>query len=254
MDAWNTICSAMDAVQDTCSALTAYSEREPLLNSEKGAAYLLAYGVLHSLYLQQDAVYWLCHCLKIKTVASFSEPGTWAQSISELTRARSARNDSTGHPVRRTQPTLSSFFISQHSLTDEGFQLLEVSAGTAGKFRHVSLPTLVQDQVRVLTEVLAQGCKDLDDADAEHHRRFMQQPLTPILEKLDYWVGKLGNKHGSDGPMIVPAVKSIRTGLGQLREEVLKRDEPFDDMCGWEFRLLMRALTLLRHYAENTAN
>ena len=200
-----------------CGIDVPYSERESLPDNDKGAAYLLAYGVLHSLYLQQDSVYWLSHCLKVKSVATFSDPGSWARSVPELDRVRSARNDSTGHPVRRTQPTLAAFFISQHTLSDEGFQLLEVAAGKRGTFRSVSLRVLVLEQARVLGDVLAKGCQDLDDADAAHFGSFMNQPLTPILTKLDYWVGKLGSKEGNDGPMIAPAVKAIRTGLGELR-------------------------------------
>ena len=77
-EAWNTTCSAMDVVGDTCQALRSYSTRVPLPDHDKGAAYLLAYGVLHTLYLQQDAVYWWCKCLGVKPVADFGDPGAWS--------------------------------------------------------------------------------------------------------------------------------------------------------------------------------
>jgi hypothetical protein len=69
----------MDVVGDTCQALRAYIQRAALPENDKGPAYLLAYGVLHSLYLQQDAVFWWCKCLDVKPVSNFSGPGRWAR-------------------------------------------------------------------------------------------------------------------------------------------------------------------------------
>ena len=55
--AYNTICAAMDTIGDTAQALGTYDEFEK--TTDKGQAYLLAYGTLQTLYLQQDAVFWL---------------------------------------------------------------------------------------------------------------------------------------------------------------------------------------------------
>ena len=251
IEAWNTTCSAMDVVGDTCHALHAYWRRAPTPKNEKGPAYLIAYGVLHSLYLQQDAVYGWCKCLGVKPVADFNNPGAWARSIPELARARNARNDSTGHPVRRDQPKtepISAFFIVQHSLTDEGFQLLHRDVHNRSSFRSVMFPELISDQVRVLIGVLEAVCLFLDEDDARHHRKFMHKPLTPILNKLEYPIGKLGANRGLDFVLLPVCVEEIATALGELKAAIQERDEPFGDLWEWEYRKLHKALGLLQDY------
>src|SRR5687768_6598857 len=93
-----TVAVAMDTLQDTSEAIEAYGNVEKAGRSE---AYVLAYGVLQALYLQQDAAFWLCNLLNIRPVASFQGPGAWARTVEPLGAARTARNNSIGHPVRR---------------------------------------------------------------------------------------------------------------------------------------------------------
>lgn len=100
--AWNTTCSAMDVVADTCQALYAYTVRTPIDEHDKGAAYLLAYGVLHSLYLQQDAVFWWCKSLDIAPVSGSRVPENghgrflnWIAHGSRATTVRAIRSGET---------------------------------------------------------------------------------------------------------------------------------------------------------------
>ena len=253
--AWNTTCSAMDVVGDTCQALRAYSEHAALPDNDKGAAYLLAYGVLHALYLQQDAVFWWCKYLNINPAATFDEPGPWARSIPELDKARNVRNDSTGHPVRRDRPKKSpvaAFFIVQHSLSSHGFQLIKHQEDRVhSEWSDVSFPDLIADQVRGLTAVLEAACQSLDAEDAKHHQQFMQKPLTPILHRLSYPIGKLGSKEYLTDWQLMPAhVDQVQKGLAELKQAILERSEPFDEPWKWSYRKLECALGRLREYGS----
>ena len=257
--AWNTTCSAMDVVGDTCQALRAYAEHASLPKNDKGAAYLLAYGVLHTLYLQQDAVFWWCKCLDIKPAATFDDPGKWARSIPELDKARSARNDSTGHPVRRDRPKkspLAAFFIVQHSLSAHGFQLIKHEENKVhAEWSHVSFPELIADQVRTLTAVLNDACASLDAEDAKHHQQFMQTPLTPILHRLGYPIGKLGSKRTVTDWQLMPAhVEMIEEGLAELKAAILERAEPFDEQWQWAYQKLDCALRRLKDHTSGAAS
>jgi hypothetical protein len=256
--AWNTTCSAMDVVADTCQALHAYTVRTPIDEHDKGAAYLLAYGVLHTLYLQQDAVFWWCKSLDIAPVSGFRSPGEWARSIPELDRARVARNDSTGHPVRRDIPRnapIAASFIVQHSLTDTGFELMQVDETRARSvFTRVHFPDLIDDQVRVLKETLERACRSLDEADAQHHRRFMHKPLTPVLNALAYPLEKLGTKEDRDWELMIGCIDEIAEALRELKASILEREEPFDEPWTYRYEHLGIALERLREYANTPAS
>jgi hypothetical protein len=64
--AWNMLCSCLDTVGDTELAISSYeqSSNPPAV----GDTYLLAYGILQELFIQQDAVENLCQALAIDYV------------------------------------------------------------------------------------------------------------------------------------------------------------------------------------------
>jgi hypothetical protein len=49
---WHQLCTAMDIIDDTDSALAAYTDNE--FPTETGEKYLRTYGVMQALFLQQD--------------------------------------------------------------------------------------------------------------------------------------------------------------------------------------------------------
>jgi hypothetical protein len=91
-------CSAMDMIDDTSQALRAYAE---LCNSDvdKGTAYLVVFGALQVLYVQQDAVFWLCKSLGFpQAIASRPSPDKWihAHGNEQLSEVRNLRHSSVG--------------------------------------------------------------------------------------------------------------------------------------------------------------
>ena len=244
---FNTICSAMDVIADSCQALRAFCD--DLDGDDKGKAYLTAYGVLHAIYLQQDAAFWLCRMLEVGSPKRYNSPGAWASQIPQLKDARTARNDSTGHPVRRDRNgPLASFFIVQHSLSLRGFQLMELNeAGWSGKFRHVAFVPLISQQVITLSEILRDACVELDEQDREHYRRFMGKPLIRFIENCSYPLEKLGAK---DRPLVTGAVEDILRQLDGLKHAIEERQEPFVPAWEFHYRYIGRALRDLRRYAR----
>src|SRR5262245_41556966 len=87
---WIRLCSAMDAIGDTQMAIRSYLDDPAHKNGSDGRAYLLVYGILQVLYVQQDAVGTLSKVLNIP----FTLPA-------ELEEIRDIRNDSIGHPTGR---------------------------------------------------------------------------------------------------------------------------------------------------------
>jgi hypothetical protein len=154
---WNLLCSCLDTIGDTELAIDAYKVSDN--PGTGGAAYLLVYGVLQALFLQQDAVENLCQALAI----SYTRDPL-------LNDIREIRNDSTGHPTKRGGGKGRAYnFISRASLTKEGFDLMTTYPDSRSPlFRHVKIPSLLDSQRDILQKVLSEVLEKLKIEEAEH--------------------------------------------------------------------------------------
>ncbi len=236
---------------DTSEAIADYSNHS---SDERGRNYFVTYGVLHALYLQQDAAFWLCKSLNIQPVASFKTPGRWARTIPALAAAREARNNSIGHPVRRdVGGPLASFFLVQSSLGAEGFQLIEAEGGNR-RFIYINVHQLVEGQLAVVAILLDDAARQLQQADIVHKRQFMDEKLVTTFERLQYSVSKLGAITDSDQRLMMPHdVNHIREGLARFRAALATRGEPFETDLEWSYAMLHRALKVLDDHVLGTA-
>jgi hypothetical protein len=148
---------------------------------DAGPTYILVYGVLQALIVQQDAVRHLAEGLGLP----FS-PDPLLQEIREV------RNSSVGHPTkRRGDPR--SHFISRISLSKKGFQLMTVypDHGPA-KFTWVDIAGLIASQRRQLAAVLWQVRDSLRKAEAEHRAMFRDSKLAEAFPStMGYYFEKL---------------------------------------------------------------
>jgi hypothetical protein len=182
------LCSCLDLIGDTELAIAAY-DRTPHFGGE-GGGYLLIYGILQTLFLQQDAVRNLCAALKIGYV-----PDAMLEQIREI------RNDSVGHPTKRGGGQGSAFnFISRVSLSKFSFDLMTTYAdGTAPLFRHIDVPSLIKNQQQILLRALAEVLEKLKEEEAEHRAMFKSDRLQDSFPAvLHYYFEKLFEAvHGS---------------------------------------------------------
>jgi hypothetical protein len=177
--AWNQLCSSLDVIGDTELAIDAYDAAPE--TDDAGATYILVYGVLQALILQQDAVLHLAEALNLKYDAD--------PLLSEI---REVRNASVGHPTKRHgQPR--SHFISRISMTKAGFQLLTVYPGHGpAQFKGVSLPGLIATQRSQLASILGQVASSLQREEAEHKAMFKDKKLAAAFPTTtDYYVEKI---------------------------------------------------------------
>src|SRR5438067_8514108 len=123
---------------------------EPESDGEK---YLMLYGVLQVLFVQQDAVSHLAEALNI----SYSVDPV-------LTEIRKVRNDSIGHPTKRGKGKGEAFnFISRISMDKSGFTLLTTYATDDTKFQHISVPQLIESQRDILRTTLSDVVEKLKE-------------------------------------------------------------------------------------------
>jgi hypothetical protein len=185
--AWNQLCSSLDVIGDTELAFDSYAVAPD--TEDAGATYILVYGVLQALVLQQDAVLHLAEALGLKY-----------ELDPTLKEVREVRNASIGHPTKRSGRARS-HFISRISMTRTGFQLMTVypEQGPA-EFKGVSLPALIATQRSQLRAILAEVVASLQREEAEHKAMFKGDSLASAFPATtDYYFAKIFESIPSGG-------------------------------------------------------
>ena len=217
---WIQISSSLDVIGDTELAFEAYDKAPP--TDDAGAIYILVYGVLQALVLQQDAVRHLVEALGLD-----SELGSEPDSL--LLEVREVRNASVGHPTKRRSKRLEparSHFISRISMTKTGFQLITVYANhDPPQFKGVSLPELIVTQRSQLRTSLNQVVALLQKEEAEHKAMFKDDMIAAAFHPTtDYYFEKIYESIPASKPseygrrhveLIVEAVERFKAKLAE---------------------------------------
>jgi len=113
------LCSALDVLRDSQHSINSYMQLKDFKGPFEGA-YLYAYGILQSLYVQSDAILSLEESIQFpKTI---NKKNYFKEQYPDLMRVRELRNKSIGHPTSRWNNSF--HFINQSTLTKKGFGLL----------------------------------------------------------------------------------------------------------------------------------
>lgn len=179
---WNRLTSSLDVIGDTELAFEAFSATpDP---AEDGARYLLIYGVLQALYVQQDALRHLVEAFGQKFDVN-----------PKLDRIRQIRNITAGHPTstRNNQ----SHFLSRFSMTKHGYKLLTTKDDGSCEFHDVDLDEVLKQQRGIVREVLKNTMDALRQEDLKHRLKFKDQRLVDIFSGTEYLVGKITEYCGS---------------------------------------------------------
>lgn len=142
---WNQLVVALDTVGDTSESIRAYLHEYPA-NASSGLKYLMAYGLLQALFLQQDAVRDIGAALGLPP----EHPVDPA-----LHQIRELRNDSIGHPTcRGRKKDLSFHAIARMTLSQEGFEILSRSADDIIGVTGINVVDLITTQTPIIGERL----------------------------------------------------------------------------------------------------
>lgn len=216
---WNEVVSSLDAIGDTEQALTAYECRYPS-DADHGTKYLLVYGALQALFIQQDAVIHLAEALG-------GPPDKEILADPRLRKAREIRNQAIGHPTRKDLPKklpASTHQISRISLTQAGFDMLSADEGGGTHISRVSVSGLIADQRQAIAELLESIDHQLEDEDQKARLRFKNERLVDLFPgSLGYAFQKLyeatrGDPHGILGPPHLEMIKGLLKAFSQALE------------------------------------
>jgi hypothetical protein len=183
--AWNVLCSALDVIGDTHMAITSYEAMQEV--DDDGARYLVIYGILQVLFVQQDAVEHILESLGIEV----------PDADPDLAHVREIRNRATGHPTKRERRTKQhltqrSHFISRFTLRTTGFQLMTTHEDRQTEFIDVEIPDLIGRQRAGVARMLTSAVQKLREREVEHRNKFKDKKLADIFpDTVRYYVGKV---------------------------------------------------------------
>lgn len=138
---WQQLCSSMDVIGDTESAIDAY--RSSPSKQDVGHLYLVAYGLLQVLFVQQDAVKHAAEAIDLNW--EFPE---------EILAVREVRNNAIGHPTKRGGKNSESFGIVQISLSHDGFTLYSFDWDRPDAFQPIRFQELVAAQSKEVAHAI----------------------------------------------------------------------------------------------------
>jgi len=214
---WNKLCSSLDLIGDTQLAIESYPQFHDF--KDYGAIYLVLYGILQTLLLQQDAAKHIGDALGIKV-----------KRPKELEKIRVIRNSAAGHPGHQKENGLSkSSFITRTSISPVSFQLMTVYSGDKDyEFSTITIPPLLKIQEQYLSVILKKVVSELERQELEHRKMHNENKLVDIFPKtLRYHFSKIFEATSSDGMfslgsinlnVISDCLENIKSGLSSRGE------------------------------------
>lgn len=245
---WYMLCSSMDIIGDMEYALESYLSKNPD-SSEIGRMYLLIFGALQALYVQQDAIKHLHDAFDITY--------TMDPSIEVI---REIRNDAAGHPTNRRNKK-SFNFINRSFLSVHQFELmiLDTTNPNSNKLnqKHVNINVadLISTQRSVFLDVLDKVIDTLKEEEMEHRKKFEGKKLVDTLSNTTYPFEKIfdavSNDHSDRAPLVGGYVDKILNSYMAFRDGLKERGEP-DDNISYECERLEYAPKKIKDYFDNT--
>lgn len=211
--------SALDLLSDNLEAIDDYLNID--WPESEGALFLLIYGVLQALILQQDAVQ------AVASVCGISCP--LDQALMDI---RELRNNSSGHPTLRDKGDYknTSHSITRISLEHGRYQLVSSQANSADcDFKEIDLFAIIKLQQELILAALRTITNALVKEDTEHKKRFRAVKLAAILSLfLDtYTISKLFEsiERTDIRPQAKSHIDSLINALSTFKNALLERGE-----------------------------
>ena len=145
---WAQVCAGMDVIEDTDLAITAYRSLKADEDEDTGFCYLIVYGLLQTLVVQQEAVKGVSQALSAK-----------CDLRERLKYVRDIRNCAVGHPTmfgtgRQSDSSKKSYGINRRSLSVDGFAYYSFDRNDGSPQQDVSLQDLIADQESAVSDAL----------------------------------------------------------------------------------------------------
>ncbi|MBU0520316.1 hypothetical protein KJ564_15410, partial [bacterium] len=242
---WARICSALDTIEDTEEAIYYYNENLSVELGDFGLLYLSVYGVLQSLFVQQDAARHLCEALSSELNEKYE-----FKKEQNLERIRTIRNETIGHPTKGP------YFIQidRTDLCKKSFYYTSWDPKGHRERKRVEPPNMIDSQYSTLNSIFDKMILDLDQKQKEYKDRFKDTMLAEIVKSELYpWFPQLYTAIPSaknadadhERSQFRIVVESVLDKVKSLGVELEKREFPLDGFNEFKNRLEYAGESLL---------
>lgn len=224
---WNRLWTSLDVIEDSQIAINDYTNLSEFSSNEKG--YLYVYGILHALYLQQDA---LCNLNK----ALFGQDIDFKKDYPELYNIRENRNNSIGHPTDRRNGD-SFHHISRISIEKKGFSMISYfpKKGEETKFEDINILSCIETQEKLLITILSDTMEKLKSDFDNHKSKFKNDKLLSLVPPtIDYKFSKLYENIDRDYPLVESNFDTISKIYKNIKDGIIERYSGLSALSGIE--------------------
>jgi hypothetical protein len=242
---WHQLCVAMDTIEDTDCAVTAYVDHE--FPTDTGEKYLRIYGILQGLFVQQDALVELINAIRpVKNI----HPRDLLSDM--LIDVRGARNKSVGHPVKLGRKAFSTHAIVQHSMRKDGFELVSYPKRSGQIFQSVPVMELIEKQRAETFRILSEVVEDLRAQEEAHRAKIRGVKLMGVFDQAGYAFEKIFEELRRDSAPVMGTwgVGHLRTSLDNFEKLLNERGLKLDsyDSVKYLYDEIEHPLTELRKF------
>jgi hypothetical protein len=225
------LCSCMDTVSDTQQAIDFYKAKIDDEATNIGELYLQVYGLLQSIFVQQDASIDMANSLSI------------ADNIKNypvLTKIRNIRSRSIGHPTNyRNGQSFNT--IVQHSLSKKSFEIFSYDSGGTHSASTVQILDILKDQEIYIGEILTKIFNEVNKKDSEHKLKFKDMKISECFTKPDvfYCCEKMIEALITSKEYAVPqlgkyGIEGVKSALDNFQNKLAERGVKIDTYPGIE--------------------
>ena len=224
---WNRLWASLDVIEDSQIAIDDYSNLSEFSSNEKG--YLYVYGILHTLYLQQDA-------LRNLNKALFGQDIDFKTEYPELYNIREIRINSIGHPTDRGNGK-SFHGISRMTIRKKGFQMMSSfpKSGGEDEFEDVNILSCIATQKGLFKEILNHTMEKLKSDFEIHKGKFNDDKLIDLIHpSIGYHFSKLYENIHRDYDLVQINFNSIFETYNNIKQGITERYSSLSALSGVE--------------------
>lgn len=215
------LCSCMDTVGDTQQAIDFYKAKIDDKATGAGELYLQMYGLLQSIFVQQDASIDMANSLGIADDI---------KNYPVLTKIRNIRSRSVGHPTNyRNGQSFNT--IVQHSLSKKSFEIFSHDSGGTHSASVIQILDILKDQETYIGEILTKIFNEINTKDSEHKLKFKNMKISECFTKPDifYCCEKMIEALITSKEYSVPqlgkyGIEGIKSALDNFQNKLAERE------------------------------
>lgn len=228
---YNQTFTSIDLIEDSQIAIGEFENAKSL--GKKGRSTLLIYGLLQSLFLQQDGLYHLYKCVVNENIkqTDFFNTFSFDKNIREV------RNDIAGHPTNRKKSEF--YFITKGLISKDRFTY----AGYTPTFRkvEVDLNTFIIKQLELTRNVLQKVQENISKKIEMRKGEYKDKSLSEMMVGADRSIeliyrGVRDEERNFQGEL---GISGLKGAIDEIREELNKRyNQNLPSGISESFRLL----------------